>query len=577
MGFLRAVIGTIALWGVSIAGLALALGILGCPVDPDNPLDPSNVVSEDPFKLTIMPQSAGWLLEWQSIGNPGVTGYRLYRGVLETNLTPLVTLPGTDHGYLDQTAEPGNTYYYAVTALGGANKESVRSSVVTNLGIGEPRLSVQPDSLHFEAFRGGLLPSPETLLVKNLGGGTLTWQVSVVNGSWLNVHPDSGVGNSMSVAVDMNTTEIGSDALSAELVFVGADTAIVVPVTSGVRDLYGYEQLYQDPYLKVEVFCADLDGDGDDEIIVGSPTDGTYWNWNILGAECTGMSGIAPTAVGDINNDGKIDIAAAVVLTHTFRLHLNNGGGGFIQRAGPDWSRSSQGYASAVVMSDLNNDGKTDLVAGCEYRMVFWKSRWGLDGQWTLDTVASLAVPDIGDRVVKCRLNGDAYDDFACISASSIAVILSSGPAQFAAPTYYSPCGEPPTDLCVKVNSATGQADLAVSCSSGTLAILVSNGQGQLSQSCRSVAGYPGATIIESSDFDENGFEDLATLTEQSVAIFLFSEAGMPPTPVYFPVPSRPVKMARLDYDGDGDVDLAVIGSYSLSTGRVALLRNNLR
>ena len=63
-------------------------------------------------------------LSWSASSTGGVSAYRVYRGTDPNNQTLLVETSETS--YTDTTLEPGNTYYYSVTAV-KANIESAES------------------------------------------------------------------------------------------------------------------------------------------------------------------------------------------------------------------------------------------------------------------------------------------------------------------------------------------------------------------------------------------------------------------------------------------------------------------
>ena len=64
-------------------------------------------------------------------------------------------------------------------------------------------------------------------------------------------------------------------------------------------------------------------------------------------------------AVGDVNNDGKLDVAIAGGDELTVSVMLGNGDGSF---QAPHLIDEGSNYSNDVALADVNNDGKLDLV-----------------------------------------------------------------------------------------------------------------------------------------------------------------------------------------------------------------------
>jgi len=111
---------------------------------------------------------------------------------------------------------------------------------------------------------------------------------------------------------------------------------------------------------------GDFNGDGKDDIAINLPGDSSIaiWYSNGDGTFYEGTEvdpGQYPGAMiaGDFNGDGQIDLAVGLILSHQACLLFNNGDGTF--------SRSflaSGAEAYAMTSSDLNKNGKLDLIIG---------------------------------------------------------------------------------------------------------------------------------------------------------------------------------------------------------------------
>jgi FG-GAP-like repeat len=115
------------------------------------------------------------------------------------------------------------------------------------------------------------------------------------------------------------------------------------------------------------IVAADMDGDGDLDLVAAYSAGPRMWlndgkgNWSEAseGLPAPDIHGLYwGIAVGDVNGDGKLDIATGAAIPGTEV---------FIQDPGPKWHKSSDGIipmnALGVALGDLNNDGHVDLVA----------------------------------------------------------------------------------------------------------------------------------------------------------------------------------------------------------------------
>lgn len=166
------------------------------------------------------------------------------------------------------------------------------------------------------------------------------------------------------------------------------------------------------------IFAADLDGDGDNDLLTAAPGDGVRWYENdvenALGFNLQTIS--ADTAASqvfgaDVDGDGDID-AIAVSPDQNAVMWFDNDGAedpGFAART----ISTSVGQPNAVTAVDIDADGDTDLItASTQNSWVGWHEN---DNQaFTLRTLATLAAVN----AVRAE-DLDADGDFDVLASSA--------------------------------------------------------------------------------------------------------------------------------------------------------------
>lgn len=151
---------------------------------------------------------------------------------------------------------------------------------------------------------------------------------------------------------------------------------------------------------------ADMDGDGKLDIAAAYSAgprvflgDGAgSWREASEGLPAPEIHGIYQSiAVGDVNGDGKLDIASGAATT---------GIEVYIQDPGPKWRKANNGIIATNVVfglafGDLNNDGKTDLVAAGKTALDEIGGVYGVfpflgDGQGNWTYVPNTGLPQSG-------------------------------------------------------------------------------------------------------------------------------------------------------------------------------------
>jgi hypothetical protein len=124
-----------------------------------------------------------------------------------------------------------------------------------------------------------------------------------------------------------------------------------------------------------DLACGDIDGDGDTDVIVSQMNDravvimenatstaSTTAVFNQVNsyATCTGSGNPMGVALGDFNNDGKLDLATTCDDNGgEVWVRLNTTGGNF----GSETKIAAPGAVASLATGDLDGDGKADIAA----------------------------------------------------------------------------------------------------------------------------------------------------------------------------------------------------------------------
>ena len=285
-------------------------------------------------------------------------------------------------------------------------------------------------------------------------------------------------------------------------------------------------------------FTADLDQDGDDDIVFSTgPQAEVRWLENLgTGSMGSPRALISPTEIGFLTSvvdvDGDSDLDLVLMRDHSFEFWLNDGSEQFT--LSPPQPISPSGTLRQFVAEDLDDDGDVDVLVARDAAANGAVEAWLYenDGAGNFSTTLVLDLSEQAFGVSVGELNGDTNRDLVTARSAgvpgsySINVYLGSGSSTFAPPIQAS--------------------------------------------------GSHGARLIEVADLDLDGLDD-ALVHDPATGIVYWRSLGggaidQPTTLVEAPTVVDFLPVEVIDFDSDGDQDLIYRANQEFSSPQLYLV-----
>ena len=320
---------------------------------------------------------------------------------------------------------------------------------------------------------------------------------------------------------------------------------------------------------------GDLNGDGNVDLAAANEASGTVTIrfGNGAGAFPTSIqffvANPSSIAIADFNGDGILDFVTSNRGSASITVRLGLGGGAF----GPAAQTAVGPAPSGVATGDFNGDGNIDIVAsnGTAFSLLPGNAAG------TFPAATSVPVPGAAGiaGIVAADLNGDGHRDVATLNRTSLnlSVMFGNGTGGFNPAGTYPSLGTDPSGIAVGDLNGDGRLDLVtVNAGSNNAISRLNDGAGGFPTAVTLVTGVePFAVTTGDLDSDGNGDVVVSNRRSRTLSVYRGNGGGGFAPRVDFALNAGPRALVARDLNNNGTIDLAT----GIDTGNIAVLINS--
>ena len=512
------------------------------------------------------------------------------------NVSPTLTITKPDGTYSNQSVVVTLTYSEAVTGLTTATNAFSQAINVSSLTL----LSASDDGTTYTVLitptGDGLVKlthAPGSPPVRDIAGNTIS---STVSCSFIydTTAPtvtltDTDADNRLSASDTVTITATFNQYLTATPTISITGVVTNVAMLGGSTVSFTASDIATTANIPYSIFKADMDGDGDLDIISASYLDDTIaWyendgaanpSWTAADINTT-ADGAYSVFAADMDGDGDLDIISASYRDDTIAWYENDGA------ANPSWTKAviatSADGAKSVFVADMDGDGDLDILsASYDDNTIAWYENDGAaNPSWTAADIATTANGAVS--VIAADMDGDG--DLDIISASglddTIAWYENDGAAN---PSWtkavIATSADNPRSVFAADMDGDGDMDiLSASYDDDTIAWYENDGAENPSWTAADIAtSADGAQSVFAADMDGDGDMDIisASAIDDTIAWYENDGAANPSWTAADIATSADFAFSVIaaDMDSDGDMDII---SASIFDNTIAWYENGI-